>query len=280
MPVMDGYTATEVIRKDDRFKELPIIAMTANAMEQDKQQATQSGMNDHIAKPIDVKEFFDVLGKWINIPEERRPAQSTKDKDQADDIQAIPEIDHIDTKTGLSRVAGNSKLYLKLLNKFKISQADAIQRIQTTFNKNDRETAKREAHTLKGVAGNIGADALQQAAETVENQIKQADSLDGLQQLEDELIKVMEALNILDNQPEVKHAELSMVNTETFTSLLSELRILLEDDDTDANGILDELMPLLNESLRSQLKPLFELIDAYEFEEALKLLTSIESTFN
>ena len=90
----------------------------------------------------------------------------------------------------------------------------------------------------------------------------------------------MEALNILDNQPEVKHAELSMVNTETFTSLLSELRILLEDDDTDANGILDELMPLLNESLRSQLKPLFELIDAYEFEEALKLLTSIESTFN
>ncbi len=280
MPVMDGYTATEVIRKDDRFKELPIIAMTANAMEQDKRQAAESGMNDHIAKPIDVKELFNVLGKWIYISEERRPAQNIKDKDHVDEMQVIPEIDCIDTNTALSRVAGNSMLYLKLLNKFKISQADAIQRIQTAFKKNDKETARREAHTLKGVAGNIGADALQQAAEIVENQTRQADSLDGLQKLENELSRVMDALNILNNQTEAKRAELNTINTEAFASNLSELRTLLEDDDTDANGVLDELMPLLNEGLRRQLKPLFDLIDAYEFEEALKVLTSIESTFN
>jgi len=168
MPVMDGYTATRIIRKDAQFSDLPIIAMTANAMEEDRKQAAESGMNDHVAKPIDVKQLFDVLVNWINIPEERRPEKITDNTNVSTGSIIIPELDGIDTETGLNRVGGNTKLYLKILNKFRISQADAIERIQTAFDAGDNETSKREAHTLKGLAGNIGAEALQQAAQAVE----------------------------------------------------------------------------------------------------------------
>ena len=78
MPVMDGYTATREIRKDDRFKELPIIAMTAHAMTGDEDKSLESGMNGHVTKPIDPDQLFATLQKWIKPSEKRAPSPTTR----------------------------------------------------------------------------------------------------------------------------------------------------------------------------------------------------------
>ncbi len=273
MPVMDGYTATRIIRKDAQFNDLPIIAMTANAMEEDKKQAAESGMNDHVAKPIDVKQLFDVLVNWINIPEERRPEKIADNTNVLTGSIIIPELDGIDTETGLNRVGGNTKLYLKILNKFRISQADAIERIETAFNAGDNETSKREAHTLKGLAGNIGAEALQQAAQVVEGEIKAGNkTLTGLDVLSELLVKIIESLQMLDTKTtEVEKASID-ADPEKVAGLLVKLKELLDDDDSGAGDVLEELLPFFKGTVKEkQLTRIAGLVDDYEFEDALTL---------
>ncbi len=273
MPVMDGYTATRIIRKDAQFNDLPIIAMTANAMEEDRKQAAVSGMNDHVAKPIDVKQLFDVLVNWINIPEERRPEKIADNTNVLTGSIIIPELDGIDTETGLNRVGGNTKLYLKILNKFRISQADAIERIETAFDAGDNETSKREAHTLKGLAGNIGAEALQQAAQVVEGQIKVGNkTLTGLDVLSELLVKIIESLQMLDTKTtETEKAPID-ADPEKVASLLVKLKELLDDDDSGAGDVLEELLPFFKGTVKEkQLTRIAGLVDDYEFEDALAL---------
>ena len=274
MPVMDGYTATELIRMDARFINLPIIAMTANAMEKDRKQAAESGMNDHVAKPIDVTELFEVLAKWIDIPEGRRPAKIIENTEGSAASIVIPEFEGIDTKAGLNRVGGNTKLYLKILNKFCISQADVIERIKTAFAAGDDTTAEREAHTLKGLAGNIGAEALQQAAQTVEQQTKLGDgSLAGISVLSEQLAMIIESLQALETPQETSVA--TQVNPAKVKYLMANLQALLEDDNADAADVLDELIPLLDTHYKSDVHALATFIDEYEYEDALAILSQI-----
>ncbi len=178
MPVMDGYAATRAIRREARFADLPVIAMTANAMAGDRAKALAVGMNDHVAKPIDVAVLFDVLAKWIDVPESRDTANVVgfaAPRDAGDPCvptePVVLLVPGLDTTTGISRVGGNVVAYRKILMKFKESQADAPARIRAALNGGDHTTARREAHTLQGVAGNVGADSVHAAAKIVERLI-------------------------------------------------------------------------------------------------------------
>ena len=176
MPVMDGYAATREIRKDARFEALPIIAMTANAMAGDRDKALAAGMNDHVAKPIDVAELFEVLGRWVQVPEERRAAEPRTwmcPKPLAEEASSLPVLPGVDTQSGLARVGGKVSVYRKILRQFANRQADSPARIRSALQGHDLTTAEREAHTLKGVAGNIGAGEVQAAATRLETAIKQ-----------------------------------------------------------------------------------------------------------
>ena len=123
MPIMDGYEATLAIRKEVKFDSLPIIAMSANAMTQDKEKAKQVGMDDYVPKPVNVKELFTVLLKWIEHKERPFLEKITKTKKPAKEAEEIniPELPGIDIETGLSRVGGIKSLYVKTLNKFMCS---------------------------------------------------------------------------------------------------------------------------------------------------------------
>ena len=278
MPVMDGYTATEVIRKDERFSNLPIIAMTANAMEKDRKLAIDSGMNDHVAKPIDIKELFGVLEKWINIPEEYRPAKTNENIEGTADSIVIPELEGIDTEVGLRRVGGNTKLYHKILNKFCISQAAVISRIQIAFAAGDNKTAEREAHTLKGLAGNIGAEDLQQAALTVEQQIIVGDeTLTGIDVLSEQLAMIIESLQTLEKPPETTAT--TPADPAEIKKLMASLQALLKDDNPDAIDVLDQLIPLLDARYKSDVNELTTCIDNYQFEDALAILGKIRNEY-
>ena len=171
MPVMDGYIATREIRKDDRFKDLPVIAMTASAMVQDRENAIEAGMNDHVSKPIDIDELFSTLLKWVHpregeMPDDSAPVLEKKSKDDE-----IPELEGIDTKSGIARVGGNKKLYRKILIKFYTDYSEATTEILDAIGQNDQELARRLAHTVKGVSGNIGAGDLQEIAGQLESAI-------------------------------------------------------------------------------------------------------------
>jgi PAS domain S-box-containing protein len=179
MPEMDGYQATAKIRADARFARLPIIAMTAHATMEERQRCLDAGMNDHVSKPIDPGLLFETVGRFYKAlapttffsDSEKvvaRPGEGAKLP-----TEDLPPISGLDTKDGLARVAGNRKLYLKLLRQLIEQQGSAIGQISSALVIGDNALAERLAHTLKGVAGNIGAKPVQAAAGVLEKLIRE-----------------------------------------------------------------------------------------------------------
>jgi two-component system sensor histidine kinase/response regulator len=171
MPVMDGHQANAKIRSDPRFASLPIYAMTAHATLEERDHCLANGMAGHIAKPIDPALLFDTLGKVSRQSTEAASA-GTSSQDGSATTAELPAVDGLDSADGLRRVGGNHKLYKKLLREFANQQARAVEQIRTALATNDTESATRLAHTLKGVAGNLGAGPVQTAAAAVEKLLR------------------------------------------------------------------------------------------------------------
>jgi two-component system sensor histidine kinase/response regulator len=169
MPEMDGYQATSKIRSDPRFASFPIIAMTAHATIEERQKCLAMGMNGHVSKPIDPSSLFDTLERFVvsNAAVPRKEPALTAPADAGE----LPDVPGLNTKDGLMRVAGNKKLYLKLLRQFSKTEVDAAQRIASALAENDRAVAERLAHSVKGAAGNLGASVVQNAAANLEKAI-------------------------------------------------------------------------------------------------------------
>ncbi len=175
MPEMDGYQATTKIRSDNRFTRLPIIAMTAHATMEERKRCLDLGMNDHVSKPIDPVLLFETLGRYykprpaspslLSSSGEGMPAEQVSGPDD------VPSVEGLDTKDGLGRVAGNRKLYLKLLRQFVQQQGAVPAQIAEALARNDLPVAERLAHTVKGVGGSLGARAVQHAAAKLEKTI-------------------------------------------------------------------------------------------------------------
>jgi two-component system sensor histidine kinase/response regulator len=164
MPVMDGIAATREIRSQSRFTYLPIIAMTANAMREDRDRCLSAGMNDYITKPIDPNAMFATLSRYYEGGEKTRQEEQPSPQEAA----PVPEISGIDTEGGLKRVMGNGNLYIDLLRRYSEGQKKAAERIRESLAAGDRPLAERIAHTLKGVSGNIGAAEIQSLAGELE----------------------------------------------------------------------------------------------------------------
>src|SRR2546422_1632938 len=175
MPEMDGFQATPPPGPARRFGSCPIIAMTAHATLEERQRCLASGMNDHVAKPIDPAVLFDTLGHHYRPPVEpdavvSRPSDARAGLELGDDVK-VPSIEGLDTADGLMRVAGNRRLYLKLLRQFVEQQGQAPARIGEALTAGDATVAERLAHTVKGVAGNLRAGPVQAAAAGLEQAI-------------------------------------------------------------------------------------------------------------
>lgn len=168
MPVMDGYTATKKIRQDSHFDNLPIVAMTADAMVGVRVKALAAGMNDYITKPIDPHKLFNVLVKLIDPGDRDLPASKPdRPQDKQSDQQEL-DLPGIDVKGGLKSVGGKVELYREILTKFYRDYQDTAKQIQSALDESDLELAQRLAHTVKGVSGNIGALELQEASRLLE----------------------------------------------------------------------------------------------------------------
>ena len=278
MPVMDGLTATSEIRKQDQFKSLPILAMTANASAEDRARCEAAGMNDHIAKPIIPRVLFEALLRWI--PHAERPLPDLPDEDVvATSAQAVlPKIPGIDTVSGVQRIGGNIASYRKLLQKFAANQAGAPDEIRAALAESDHERSARLAHTLKGVSGSIGATAVQRAAAKLETALKDAPDVlpeELLAETETALAAILRPIQAMT----AGDAASTDDNAEPPAELgqrLRELNSLLEEYDTEATDLLDEI---LGQAKGADVYPtLLEIrgqLDQYNFEGAAKLLAPI-----
>lgn len=316
MPVMDGFEATRQIRLDTRFANLPILAMTANAMAGDKEKCIQSGMNDHIAKPIDVAHLFLTLAKWIKPKPGRMAAQlsssqavtSVLEKTNTEapvepvhtaheDIQitkkevradGLPNIEGLDLDGALARMGGSKKLLLKLLNRFTETQCSVMTRIKTAIENNDNNSAVREAHTVKGLAGNIGDKLLAKRAGVVEAMLKQGEN-EGLVGALDEMASELEGLIAriskgvglpvgAKTQVQLSTVNMDEATKELFLTELLELDSLLVDSDTSAAELAEKLIEKLSQyGVDEHAKKMSQSIDAFDFDTAQTHLRTISS---
>src|SRR4029077_12556361 len=191
MPEMDGYSATAKLRADSRLAALPIIAMTAHATVEERQRCLAAGMNDHVAKPIDPAALFEAVGRFYKPAEGAlAPAPSSGPAPQ----EELPTIAGLDTNDGLSRVGGNRKLYAKILHQFAEQQSPAADQVADALATGDHALAERLAHTLKGVAGNIGATGVQSAAAALERAIRDRSNAEEVERVRQRLGVVLEPL--------------------------------------------------------------------------------------
>jgi signal transduction histidine kinase/CheY-like chemotaxis protein len=190
MPEMDGITATKLLRTDPRLKTIPIIAMTAHALIEERQRCLDAGMNDHVSKPVDPDALFSTLLRWAK-PRSKQVSEVQVAASKREEEIELPDIAGIDISAGLKRVAGNKRLYRDLLVQFAEKQGAASAEILAALASGDLKLAERIAHTVKGVAGNLGIIAVQKAAESLERAIR--DGEDSVPSFLDNFAAVLES---------------------------------------------------------------------------------------
>jgi CheY-like chemotaxis protein len=202
MPEMDGYEATRRIRRDDRFRDLPVIAMTAAAMQQDMDKCFECGMDDYLSKPIDTRKLFSLLNRWIKPRNNKKEVEVfEKIGENANISGMIPDmLPGLDIIRCMQRMGGNETLLIGLLKDFAGNHSSTVKQIRESLKKGEEKTAQRTAHNLKGVAAVFSADDLHDAALALELSLKtgeteKADDL--LEELETAFNQVMAGIEIL-----------------------------------------------------------------------------------
>jgi PAS domain S-box-containing protein len=286
MPVMDGVTATRALRQDPRHDAMPILAMTANAMQADRDRCLDAGMQDFIAKPIEPDAMWRALARWLKprpgaapavapgaVPTSAEPESKPEAEPapEADGLALAP-VDGLDQEAGLRRALGRPSLYRQLLARFVEGQRDAPNAIDQALRAGDADTAERLAHTLKGVAGNIGAMPLQDVAGELETALRaQAprEQIDGCLAVVNEHLQALVAALAPQLEPFVVPGEAAVPQGD---AVLQRLADLLAQDDPQAVDLLATHGPLLREQLGDHYVALADALGAYDFEAAALVL--------
>jgi PAS domain S-box-containing protein len=281
MPEMDGFTATRLLRAQPRLQGLPIIAMTAHALVEERQRCLDAGMNDHVRKPIDPDALFATLLRWTKPRQTREEAIASLPVETVEEM-TFPEIDGVDVAGGLKRVAGNKRLYRDLLQQFSATQADAGSQISAAIESGDSHQAERRVHTIKGVAGNIGLGKVFEAAEKLERAIRREDA-DRLRLFEEfrrvlkhQVQAIRQAIFEAGPGQPAKWGKSETFYTQSATTAIAYLRTLLETSDGDAAEAFLAVENILHGTVdKSRLDALSAAISEFDFEGALLKLNEI-----
>lgn len=276
MPEMDGHEATKLIRSDDAFSKLPIIAMTAHALLIERERCFASGMNAHLAKPINPGELYQAVTEWCKayvVGHTNLPEGSV-----ATSADLVLQIDGVDATLGLSRTMGDRQLYFKLLKLFVQDQRDAIDHIRQALVQGDMKLAERIAHTLKGVAGLIGAGvqhaagALEAALEK-EAEAKNEDPLEAEDKLQDKAEMAKNRLSQFEASLCSTELELKQCISAIEACLLSEYAQLQETTEILVKPERD------SQQVVEKLKHCYQLVSNYD-GEALEVLSDAIEELN
>jgi HPt (histidine-containing phosphotransfer) domain-containing protein len=273
---------------------MPIIAMTAHAMTGDREKCLEAGMNDYVSKPIEPEKLFSALARWIEPGQRSIPdyllAKTSVESKKIENL-SLPEIPGISVKSGLTKVGGNQKLYRKLLSKFRQNYKTVAADIRIALEKDDREAATRLAHTIKGLAGSIGAQDLHLIAVDLEAALRldpmknKAAQLDAFSVALDLVVDSIGALELQapdDSEPrQPAQTGEKLIDRDHILTLISEFRQLLEEDDTRAIRTLDTLKQAIPSGIAEDiLADLNKHLESYAFENALETLNLLGQTLD
>jgi two-component system sensor histidine kinase/response regulator len=269
MPELDGYETTRRLRENPAWKELPILAMTANAMADDVRKALQLGMNAHIAKPVNPELLHRTLSRFLPAADER--PQPLSGDDAGEEESAWPDrAPGLDIRSGIRQVGGNARLYRKLLMDFLGSYHQAAGQLEDLLAAGDPDSAERLTHTLKGVAANVGATRLADRAARLDEALRQ-----GITPPREEIAEFAEALDEVCNS--LRQLQRELPSGRPADSLpearIDQLQQALGNADSRSRQLFQTLQPVLEQTIGAdRCRQLQALIDDYEFDAALELL--------
>jgi len=277
MPVMDGYTATRKIREQPVYESLPILAMTANVMSEDRQRVLDAGMNDHISKPVVPNDLFTTLIKWITPAERAVPPRHNETNNFDSSVHLPSHIEGIDLPKALLNVGGNRKLLKKLLVDFWTDHHGDIAVMQREFGQGNYAVVQRMAHTLKGVGGSIAANSLQSSAAVLEASLREGQTSTALLQIQ-ALDKVLEPLmqHLQDwsksqSEPTISVRPMSDDEVEDSLNLLEQL---LKSFDPDAAEKAKQFLSRIEVAPQTR-ERLIKEADSFDFDSALETLDQL-----
>ncbi|MBS1160335.1 MAG: hypothetical protein H6R15_2754 [Proteobacteria bacterium] len=288
MPIMDGIEATRQIRQLPGYATVPILAMTANAFDEDRASCLAVGMNDHIAKPVDPTRLFAALARWLPLATALPPpapaalatlaASAASDDDEL--LAALAKLADLDTLFGLQAVRGRLSSYCRLLGKFAGNHHADFAQIRHELSVGNNNEARRLAHSLKGAAGTLGANAIRQAASDLEMAIREPGKGNDIEALISTCAnaygRLSEALaTLLPSAPVAAPAVAAPTVGEDEQRQLLKLRQHLRHGDLGALPLIAEVAPLLGKLLGDHYAAFDAAISNFDFEAALTLLDSI-----
>ena len=315
MPVMDGVTATIEVRKTITAEQLPIVAMTANAMAQDKEKCMAAGMQDFVTKPIDPEVLWETLlrvirpkakGQEAVLLTELSPARSGSTASSATgtatavaastnapsaattpnvltpirvDRFALPiGIEGLDSELGLRRVSGKIALYETIVRKYISSQATVIDELRSAVSQQDFELAKRLAHTTKGVSGNIGATLVQGIAAELEAALGERVDADAILDKVTVLQSTLAPLlqSLAGCLPQEAKAMAVAIDADKLAELRAQLIDFLKADDSQAADLFEEHASVFQSAWPEQFKSLETDLKNFDFDQALQTLQAID----
>ncbi|MBF0615069.1 MAG: response regulator [Magnetococcales bacterium] len=288
MPVMDGHETTRHIRAREEWRQIPVIAMTANAMTGEKEKCLSAGMNDYISKPIDVQFLMTALLRQLHP--QAKSLRGAEWVTPAKELQLIKSeflahLEGVDVVGAVAKLGGNQRLYLSIMEKFLEQQHNTVAGIKSAIDNKQIAEAIRITHTLKGLGGNLGCTTLQELCGSLENVLERdpvswESYVSQLDLLMGELLpRIRDALDAL--KPEsgaVPLGESPMVrNDAQLLELLEQLRPYIQSrNPRPCMSILDNIRDLLwPDELQEELTELDKLVRKYRMKDAMQVLDNL-----
>jgi CheY-like chemotaxis protein len=292
MPIMDGFTATQKIRKDLGKEQLPIIAMTANAMESDREACIKAGFHDHIGKPFEINHLVNTILRYTK----RINAHSLNDTIEAPIIDAelsqIAQQAGIEIEAALRRIGRKKELYLRMLQMYIRDLEKTSSQLPAMFENTDIAEAMRQLHTIKGLAATLGVNDLHSHLSSFEKQLAQTADMAGRKAMCAEICKLaLERSKALQSFADKMQATITISQHEhnnaatnfdanAFRHALLELAEQLENADMAATETIVQLQHQFGAIVGNKLQLLELAISALDFSLAKTLCDDLIASTN
>jgi polar amino acid transport system substrate-binding protein len=274
MPVMDGYQATRAIRRDSRFKDIAIVAMTAHALAGDREKCFQAGMNDYLSKPIIPERLYAVMSGWMSSSKYESTFESKAPKRPIKKEVSLFALPHIDVVQGMERLAGNMELYKELLVEFRDRNGDILTDIRQMVNISDMQGARNRLHGFKGVCGNLGAEGITGMLQELEtamatSRAKDIDTI--MEQLDARLKETFAAIDTIARQQPFGYPTTAakIVDKAELVEAIDQLADLLGRGRLDATDALARLKKKIPQEYQpEEFRAMADAVQRLNFEDA------------